>query len=274
MIKDILLVVDNHDKDAAIVDAALKLAAANDAHLTVVILGVVPVPGYTMSAFAPYVTLDEYRERTAAKENAVAARAQHAGIAAEIRVVSDVAQALIDKAPVQTRYADLVLFGPADSWDDQWVRRRVVETVLLGSGRPILLVPADGRVPSFRQAVIGWNASMEAARAVAAALPLLTPDAQLTVAVVNPRVAADRHGSEPGADLATHLSRHGHRVEVQVLEAGSGDEAIELGGFAHARGTDLLVLGGYGRSRVRELILGGVTRSMIEHAPCPTLIVR
>lgn len=270
---DLVLVIDSDAADDRIVQGALAMANRHKAHLTVCIIAVAAVPDYTITVFPLAVTLDEYVARADAKVRRVEEAAARVGVAAEIRIVSDTAQHLLDKAPVQTRYADLVIVGPQSTWGDQWMRRRVVENVLLRSGRPVLLLPVSGTAPSFDRAVIGWNASDEAARAVHAVLPFLKDRAEVVIAIVNPRVADDAHGSEPGADLARHLVRHDLRVEVDCTSSKCGTDADILRDMAIARGADLLVLGAYARSRVRELVLGGVTHALMSDPDLPTLMM-
>lgn len=273
MIKDLLLVIDISTNDDAIVAAAVRMAVKHGAHLSVALFSVIPVPDYTVMVYPPFVTFEEYREKTEAKQRSLRDRAARAGVDVEIRILSDTARILLDKTPAQTRYADLVLFGPPATWEDEWLRRRVLENVILGSGRPVLSLPLDGTVPSFERALIGWNAGPEATRAIQVALPHLSAEAEVVVGIVNPEMSADHHGSDPGADIACHLARHGLRVDVSTSTAGSGAEAEALRSMAVDRGVDLLVLGAFARSRLRELILGGVTEDMIGAVATPTLLM-
>jgi nucleotide-binding universal stress UspA family protein len=111
--------------------------------------------------------------------------------------------------------------------------------------------------------VVGWNASMEASRAIAGTLSLLKGAGSVLLALVNPEEMRERHGEQPGADLATYLARHGVRVEV-VRERSEAGAAAALLGLAQDAGADLVVAGAYGHSRYREWIAGGVTRSLLE----------
>lgn len=272
MIKDLLLIVDRGSEDDATVDAALRLAEAHRAHLVVAVVSAIPLPDYAISTFPPFIALDEYREKTDAKERALRQRASQTTVPAEIHILSDLAYVLLEKAPAQTRYADLIIVGPKASWEDHWLRRRMTENVLLGSGRPVLLLP-DRTIPSFKRAMIGWNAGPEATRAVQVALPLLDHRADLVVAVVNPEIGDGRHGSDPGADIAHHLARHDFRVDVASITSAAGAEADALRTLATSRDTDLLVVGAFGHSRLREVILGGVTAALIDASPVPTLLM-
>ncbi len=136
----------------------------------------------------------------------------------------------------------------------------------------VLVVPEDHASEHVgRSVVIGWNASMEASRAITGALPLLTTARSVLVAVINPQQLAGRHGEQPGADLATWLARHGAAVEV-VRERSEAGTAAALMGLARDANADLLVAGAYGHSRYREWIAGGVTRSLLEDMTVPLLM--
>lgn len=272
MIKDLLLIVDRGAEDDGTVDAALRLAEAYHAHLTIAVVSAVPLPDYAISTFPPFIALDEYREKTDAKERALRQRASQSTVQAEIHVLSDLVYVLLEKAPAQTRYADLIIFGPKGSWEDHWLRRRIIENVLLGSGRPVLVL-TDRTIPSFKRAMIGWNAGPEATRAVQVALPLLDQGADLVVAVVNPEISDGRHGSDPGADISHHLARHNFRVDVACITSAVGAEVDALRALATSHDTDLLVVGAFGHSRLREVILGGVTAALIDSSPVPTLLM-
>lgn len=175
----------------------------------------------------------------------------------------------------QARYCDLVVIGQSftgpdapSSVDD------FAEFVVLNSPRPTLVVPAAGHFEHVGQRIlIAWNASMEAARAVAGAIPLLRRAQQVDVAVFNPeREPYDTHGAEPGADIALFLARHGIRVEVrrQTVDTGVGDALMSA---AADWSSDLIVMGAYGHSRFRELMLGGATRTALQSMPVPVLMM-
>lgn len=117
--------------------------------------------------------------------------------------------------------------------------------------------------------MVAWNASSEAARAVAAALPLLKRAARVSIAVFNP---GDEHGEQPGADVALYLARHGVVCEV-VSSRVDMDPANALLSLLADQQADLLVMGGYGHARFRELILGGVTKTMLRCMTAPVLMM-
>lgn len=165
---------------------------------------------------------------------------------------------------LQARYADLVVVGQTDL--DR--RAPVVspdfpEFVLLHAGRPVMIVPNDGQVKSAGKSVlIAWNASQEATRAVTDSLPILRRADIVRVATFNPESELEAHGEEAGADIALFLARHGVNVEVLPPQRASsvGNALLAL---ADEHRSDLLVMGGYGHTRFREFLLGGVTRAVL-----------
>ena len=120
--------------------------------------------------------------------------------------------------------------------------------------------------------LVAWNASRAATRAVNDALPMLQKAKQVTVLAINPRGGVSGEGDVPGADLALHLSRHGVKAEAAWLKAAD----IEVGAMLLSRASDfqsdLIVMGGYGHSRLREIVLGGATREILQTMTVPTLM--
>jgi nucleotide-binding universal stress UspA family protein len=137
----------------------------------------------------------------------------------------------------------------------------------------VLVVPHTGSFTSVgRRVLVGWNASREATRAVHDALPLLAGAESVTVSAVNPRRGLGAHGEEPGSDIARHLARHGVRVTVEHTAAPEIGAADILLNRASELSADLLVVGAYGQSRLREFLLGGVTRSLLREMTVPVLL--
>lgn len=174
---------------------------------------------------------------------------------------------------VQARYADLVVLGQADPESQIPTPADVPESVVLSSGRPVLVVPHIGAPAQIGKTVmLCWNASRESARAAADALPLLKAAQKVIVLVIDPHPSSDGHGAEPGADVATWLARHGVKVTVQrdvAADTQVGDVILSRAADFDA---DLLVMGLYGHSRVREMILGGASRTMLASMTVPVFI--
>jgi len=177
---------------------------------------------------------------------------------------------------LQSRYADLVVLS--QDRPDAPERalparvRHLPEFLALRGARPVLVVPPHydkASIPGV--AVVGWDGSMQAMRAIAAALPLLQRAENVKLALINPDQLSDLHGEEPGADMALYLARHGVRVEV-VCERTRSTDGAALVALARDSGAGLMVTGAYGHSRYREWVLGGVTRELLERAPVPLLL--
>ena len=149
------------------------------------------------------------------------------------------------------------------------------EKLLLASDSPILVIPSGWKSESIgNKILVGWNASREARRAVADALPFLVAASSVTLLVVDSEERAGRHGEEPGADIALYLARHGARVEVeQVLSQGAPVADIILS-YAAEHGVDLIVIGAYSHARSVEMVFGGVTRTLLKQASIPILMSR
>ena len=171
---------------------------------------------------------------------------------------------------MQARYADLLVLGQADPDDRQegGLLLDLPEHVALHCGRPVLLVPRAGRFESLGlRPLVAWNGSLEAAKAATAALPLLRRAEEVTLAVFGPA----HSDGEPGADMALYLARHGVKVQIQhrPRPADAGHAILSL---AADRCADLLVMGAYGHSRFREMMLGGATRTILATATLPVLM--
>jgi nucleotide-binding universal stress UspA family protein len=149
------------------------------------------------------------------------------------------------------------------------------QQLVLHRPRPVLIVPAEGEFTRVAERpLLAWDGGMAASRAIEAALPLPLQQARLvTLAVFNPDEVHGAHGPQPGADMAHFLARHGVRVEVVVRDA-VDDVGEGLLALARERESDLLVMGCYGHTRFRELLLGGASRSVLRKMTLPVLMTR
>jgi nucleotide-binding universal stress UspA family protein len=197
---------------------------------------------------------------------AVAARE---GLSAEWRPIRS---PLTESVVAHARYADVAVVARSDPGGRE-PPVIVPEWLVFGSGRPVILLPARAPATLVRRVVVGWNASREATRAVADALPLLAHAEAVEVLVVDPERHAG-HGQEPGADIARHLARHGLSVEVRLLDSGGEPVSSTLLARAAAFGAELLIVGAYGHSRLTELVFGGTTRRVLREAELPVLMSR
>jgi nucleotide-binding universal stress UspA family protein len=174
----------------------------------------------------------------------------------------------------RARYADVTLVGPA-LLNGHPLREQAIEGALFWSGKPLLLVPAGTR-PTLtpERVLVAWDAGIEATRAVREALELLAVAREVRLVLIDPIKGERFHGDEPGADTATFLARHGVKVTVDRLPAEGQTVAQALRRHAVDTDAQMLVMGAYGHSRLRERILGGVTRSMLEDPPLPVFLAR
>lgn len=183
-----------------------------------------------------------------------------------------VAQASVAKALAQacTRH-DLLVLDRIE--EDRFASVVELSEIIMQTAAPCVIASADAEYPTGRslRAVVAWNGSPEAMRAVYSALPLLQNADVLLLRGeerdVNPRI--DWH---PSLDIRKYLSHHGVRVEEGATDAGRTGAGKALLRAAATWGADLLVMGAYGRTRFSEWVLGGVTRTMLEHAPLPVLV--
>ena len=260
-------------------DAAVRLAREHDAHLEVFCIGIDHTqPGF-FYAGAPAIvyqeTLDQARAEAEALEKAARARLEpeHLRWSAD----SGVAQlgGLSDLVALHGRFCDLVIQPRPYGTGRGHAAEATVEAALFEAGAPVLVVPDHGlpQGPIGRRIVIGWNQSNEALDAVRRALPFLVAADHVNIAVVDPRPqGAER--SDPGGMLCQMLVRHGVKAEVSVIARTLPGVAEMLARQVRDQDADMLVMGAYGHSRLREAILGGATRNMLERAEVPVFMAR
>ena len=185
-----------------------------------------------------------------------------------------VAEAFSDDAiALNARYADLLIVGQADPDDPAGSRNDLPEAMAFATGRPVLVVPQIGAPSTVGKTVmLCWNATRESARAAADALPFLQAADKVIVLVVDPDKSANGHGQEPGADVAVWLARHGVKVTVQRDVAADAEIGEVILSRAADHGVDLIVMGIYGHSRLREFVLGGASRTLLSSMTVPVLM--
>src|SRR6266403_4795281 len=181
---------------------------------------------------------------------------------------------LSSEVGVHAYYADLVVIDRPEPAGQKAGPPGLAESLVLSSGRPIIVFPSRGTVSRVRRILVAWNARREAIRAVSDALPLLARADAVEVLVIDPERHQPGHGQEPGADIARHLARHGAQVEVRRLSSGGEAVGRLLLSEAGAFGADLLVMGAYGHSHLSEWMFGGVTRTVLGEARLPVLMSR
>lgn len=188
----------------------------------------------------------------------------------ESRLVDDDA---VGGMVLQARYADLAVIGQFDpAAVIPSVPSNLPELLVLDSGSPVLIVPHSGTPTQlWRRVVVAWDGGLAATRAVRDALPLLAAADSVDILVMQTSHAEQTHGEQPGADLALFLARHSLQVNVVVrpISGATGEALLSLLADMSA---DLLVMGAYGHTRFRELLLGGVTRTLLQSMTVPVLM--
>jgi nucleotide-binding universal stress UspA family protein len=168
------------------------------------------------------------------------------------------------------RRFDLSIVGQAEP-ETSAVEEIIAESALFESGRPVIIVPYIQKAPlKLDRVMLCWDGSRAAARAIADAMPLLVRAGRVEVVIV-----ANERGKQDeieGADMGAHLARHGLNVEVNRTALGDIDVADVILSHAADASSDLIVMGGYGHSRWREFVLGGVTRSIFRSMTAPVLM--
>lgn len=275
-LKDLIVQLDASEAFNARLDAALALARAFGAHLTGLCLVVEPYVPAVVGVNLPPDILLQQRERAEAEATQLlaraVARAEAQGVALERRQETVMIDRLADALARHARHADLSIVGQPDPERAGVDDTLMVEASFMASGRPALVVPYIGaRTMPPERVLVAWDGSREAARAVNDALPLLACARDVALVVVDPESLAGRVGEVPGADIATHLARHGVQVTVKTVPSGGLDPGDVLLSTAADEGADLLVMGAYGHSRLRELILGGTTAHILKHMTVPVL---
>lgn len=274
--KGIVVHLDASERAHPRLELAMRLAKRFGAHLT----GMYAVFASDPRSFQVMAGTAEYfkehnasrRERRGALERLFHAELARAGVSGEW----DEAQGYANVAvPRLARCADLIVAGQDDPNDpESYVGDHFPETLVMSTGRPVLLVPYAGFFASVGERVlIAWDGSREATRAVHDALPLLKVAKQATVVTVG--AARDEAAGVriPGADIAASIARHGVKVEVSSFDSASGAPAGDLLlSRAADLGADLLIMGGYGHSRWQEFVLGGATSTVLRSMTIPVLM--
>ncbi len=272
-LKDILVHLEASEAADARLGLAIGLARRHGAHLAglhvvEVMMPVAVVPDASGIGLGEmYAQLRDVAFAGAAEvERGFRARMAREGMAGEWRQVEGIGR---ETLATHARYADLLVLGQ----EEPGRSTGLVEAAIFGAGRPVLVVPHAGTFPSVGERVlVAWNGGREAARAVHDALPLLVAAQSVTVLAVNPRGGVGPEQDLPAADLALHLARHGVRATADHRVAPGVEDAEVLLNAVAESGADLVVMGAYGHSRLREMVMGGVTRTLLRSMTVPVLL--
>jgi nucleotide-binding universal stress UspA family protein len=270
----ILVHIDDATRCEARVDAAIRLALGFQAHL----VGVNITPGFDLSpsiaALLPQETVDARLGETGQAQHDAEQAFRQAAAAAGLAAIDWRAPAgsALDAAVDHARCADLVVLGQREGPGFMFADE-LTQAVLLSSGRPALIVPFIGAQPTLGENVlVAWDGGREISRAIGDAMPLLERAKRVRIVSVGPDRTADADAPLAEARLAAWLRPHGIEAAFErddAADAGIGEWLLSR---AADFGSDLIVMGGYAHSRVRALVLGGVTRTMLQSMTVPVLM--
>ncbi|WFU04369.1 universal stress protein (plasmid) [Rhizobium sp. CB3171] len=265
------------NQDNADLRSAIELCRAAGAHLSVLVtaLAIAPVGGYGEVSSSAWAEEREREVQSLSQQVATAKTLlQSSNISFDVDSLLTEYGWVDNEIGERARYADLTLVGGGLLAQND-MRWRVLDGALFHSSAPILITPR-GRVATLqpRVVLVAWDSRNEASQAVRAAMEQLTAAENVHVVIVDPRASTRGNGEEPGADIAAFLARHGVNVSVDILSGGGRTVAEVLRQHAVDISAELIVMGAYGHSRMRERIFGGTTRSMLEAAPVPLMMTR
>ena len=273
-LKELLVIADNDAACPSRLDVTFGLAAQHGARVTG--LHIMPPPVAPLYADVPIPESLEKAQRleleaAARRASAVfATAAARAAVPTEWRVTEG---SLVAEATVHARYADLTVVpqGLDLGWPSAALHALPEELPLM-VGRPILVIPRYGTFPATgRQVLVAWNGSREATRAVHDALPILQRAERVTVLSIDPAVEPNVPRL-PGAEIAHYLARHGVTANAAAIPGADMMVGDLLLSYAADHDIDLIVMGAYGHTRLREMVLGGATRSLLQHMTVPVLL--
>ena len=273
MIKDMVVNLGLGANDPAS-DFAISVADAFEAHVLGVAFVYDPViPGSVMGGIPPEFIESQRRESENKVQQAIARFEQVAkrvGVAYETRTLNASIAGAADRLGHLARRFDLAIVGQPER--ERAAAAEVVdEGVLFDSGRPVIFVPYIQKSGlKLDRVMLCWDGSRAATRAINDAMPFLEKAKQVELVIVSSK--AGKANELTGADMGQHLARHGLKVEVKRITSPDIDVTSTILSYAADSSADMIVMGGYGHSRLREFILGGVTRGLLETMTVPTFM--
>lgn len=276
--QDLLVYLDDSKACGERIEAAIALAKRQDAGLTGVALALKSTISTYIGIDIPASLTDAQQEIVRKAAESAVAKFEAACKEAGVRYTSKIDVCSATKAPgrlaFHARHADMSFVGqPSPDEPGVSFQESLLEGVLFASGRPLYIVPYVGRPHmKIRKAVIAWDGGKKAVRAVNDAIPLLKGRSEAIVLVINPETRQGAHGDKPGQDIADHLERHGIKTVVDTLNMPDASPDTLVLNYLADSGADLLIMGAYGHSRLRERAFGGVTNTILHQMTTPVLM--
>jgi len=276
--KDVLVIVsDAAGDEPAIALAEALVAQSGDCHLAAAFL--TPLPDEPL-AYEPTVVagvwaelLGRARQDAEVERRKVEARLSRSAKSSELRAAEALSRDLGRVAAVHARYADVAVMTRPSDGPGAELREEIIEGVLFHSGRPALIAPPNWKGGTIgKRVVVAWDASRESTRALSEADDILEFADSVTVLTVDAKPKMFGHGDQPGANIAGHLSRRGLPAEVRNVDSMGRSASLAILEEAVSLNADLIVMGGYAHSRLRELVFGGATRELLRTATVPLLM--
>jgi nucleotide-binding universal stress UspA family protein len=275
MIKDILVNLEHRITRDPARDFAISIAETFDTHVVGVAFAYRPdFPGYTTLEIPPEVLAQTIMTSEKAAQAAIErfdAAAKRSLVSAEHRLIKAIGEVAPSILSILARRFDVSVFMQSEPHGVD--NDAMIETSLFQSGRPLIVVPyiqKDGL--KLDHVVCCWDGSRAAARAINDALPLLAKATAVDLLIVLTEKTSSRTNTIRGAEMAKHLARHDIKVEVDTVPAGDIDVASVILSYAADKSGTLIVMGGYGHPRLREIMLGGVTRDMLKSMTVPVFM--
>lgn len=276
--KDILVIVSEAEVDEPAIALGEVLAGqCGDCHVAAAFL--TPLPDEPL-AYEPTVVagvwaelLGRARQEAEVERKKVEARLARSAKKAELRAAEALSRDLGRVAAVHARYADVAIMTRPSEGSGVELREEIIEGVLFHSGRPALIAPPNWKGTSIgKRVVVAWDASREATRALSEADDLLEIAEAVTVVTVDAKPKMFGHGDQPGSNIAGHLNRRGLPAEVRNVDSMGRSASLAILEEAQKLNADLIVMGGYAHSRLRELVFGGATRELLRSTTVPLLM--
>jgi len=270
---DILAIVSSGSDSEPVIAAAEQLALQNTGQVSGLVIGWMPPVSLSVEGWAVSPVwgdaAEDSRKQLSAELERVKNRIQRTDLAGGVQ--SELLELGVGRTVtgMRGRHADItVVEQPRTDFGDA-----IVEGALFESGRPVLIVPPTWKPRQIgKSALVCWKPTREAARALGDADDLLLGARQVTVVTVDARPSHDGYGPRPGVDITAHLARRGVKVQLANLDSMGRTDASVIDEHALAVDADLIVMGGYGRSRMSQFIFGGMTREMLKTARVPVLM--
>ena len=264
--RSIIVYLDDSPAGERRIDAAVRLVRRLGGRLTAICASRLAESAVDVAELGPDEVARRVLERESREhaESLLRRTAAHAAVGdIELRPLENHP---LDAALAEMRCADLsILSQPEDASDDADFGRRLLVHAILGNGGPVLVLPyAPSSLEIGHNAVIAWDGGRAAARAMRDALPILAPAARVTLLSIGIRSVTGEEIERSQSRAVTYLAAHGVRAQTRRLDSTLADPGELLLSQLSDLGADLVVMGAYGHARLRELILGGVTRTMLE----------